>query len=63
MVAVRHLVGGTCTVTATVDGTTSTYPVSGAPDIHTVAHSTHERRGDLTVTLSPGLHAYSFTFG
>jgi cytochrome c biogenesis protein CcdA/thiol-disulfide isomerase/thioredoxin len=56
-------VGGTGTITATVGGRTKTYQVSGAPDIYTVAHSASEKSGVLKVTLSPGLQAYSFTFG
>ena len=58
-------VGGTGTITATVDGKSTTYTVSGAPNIYTLVN-----RGDappqqdtLKVTLSPGLSAYSFTFG
>ena len=56
-------VGGTGTVTATVDGQTTTYAVSGAPNIYTVLHHTTEERGILKLTLTPGLSAYSFTFG
>jgi cytochrome c biogenesis protein CcdA/thiol-disulfide isomerase/thioredoxin len=56
-------VGGTGTITATVDGKTTTYPVSGAPDIYTVLHRTSQDQGTLKLTLSPGLSAYSFTFG
>lgn len=56
-------VGGTGTVTATFDGKTTTYPVSGAPDIYTVVSGTTARSGTLTLTFSPGLSAYSFTFG
>jgi cytochrome c biogenesis protein CcdA/thiol-disulfide isomerase/thioredoxin len=56
-------VGGTGTVTATVDGRTTTYAVSGAPDIHPVLSRQDPEAGTLTVTLSPGLSAYSFTFG
>ena len=56
-------VGGTGTLTATVDGKTTTYPVSGAPNIYPLRHSTTQGSGILKVTLSPGLSAYSFTFG
>jgi cytochrome c biogenesis protein CcdA/thiol-disulfide isomerase/thioredoxin len=56
-------VGGTGTITATVNGTTKTYRVSGAPDIYTVASLAKPGSGTLRVTLSPGLNAYSFTFG
>jgi hypothetical protein len=56
-------VGGTGTITATVDGKTTSYPVSGAPDIYALVSVPSPERGSLTVSLSPGLSAYSFTFG
>jgi thiol-disulfide isomerase/thioredoxin len=56
-------VGGTGTITATVGGKTTTYKVSGAPDIYTVVSEPSLVHGLLKVKLSPGLQAYSFTFG
>jgi thiol-disulfide isomerase/thioredoxin len=56
-------VSGTGTITATVDGKTSTYHVSGAPNIYTLLDRKTPKRGTLHVSLSPGLSAYSFTFG
>ena len=56
-------VGGTGTITATADGKTKTYQVSGAPNICTLLDRDTQERGRLQVTLSPGLKAYSFTFG
>jgi cytochrome c biogenesis protein CcdA/thiol-disulfide isomerase/thioredoxin len=56
-------VGGTGTVTATLNGQTTTYAVSGAPNIYTLVQGPTEQTGVLKVTLSPGLSAYSFTFG
>ncbi len=56
-------VGGTGTITATVDGRTTTYRVSGAPNIYTVVSGSTSKQRILDVTLSPGLKAYSFTFG
>jgi hypothetical protein len=56
-------VGGTGTVTATVNGRTTTYPISGAPDIYTVVSHSSPERGTVTISLSAGLAAYSFTFG
>jgi cytochrome c biogenesis protein CcdA/thiol-disulfide isomerase/thioredoxin len=56
-------VGGSGTITATVDGKTTSYPVSGAPDIYTLFSASSPQTGLLTITLSPGLNAYSFTFG
>jgi cytochrome c biogenesis protein CcdA/thiol-disulfide isomerase/thioredoxin len=56
-------VGGTGTITATVGGQSRSYRVSGAPDIYPVVHLASPARSLLQVTLSPGLQAYSFTFG
>ncbi len=56
-------VGGTGTVTATVNGKTTTYRVSGAPDIYTVVSVPRQETATITLTFSPGLSAYSFTFG
>jgi cytochrome c biogenesis protein CcdA/thiol-disulfide isomerase/thioredoxin len=56
-------VGGTGTVTATVDGKTTAYPVSGPPDIYTLFDKKAEERSLLKISLSPGLSVYSFTFG
>ena len=56
-------VGGTGTITATVNGKSATYRVSGAPDIYTLVHRGSPEQAVLKVTLSAGLSAYSFTFG
>jgi cytochrome c biogenesis protein CcdA/thiol-disulfide isomerase/thioredoxin len=56
-------VGGTGTLTVTADGKTEVIRVSGAPDIYTVATQQSARSGTVTIKLSPGLAAYSFTFG
>jgi cytochrome c biogenesis protein CcdA/peroxiredoxin len=56
-------VGGTGTLTVTADGTTKVIHVSGAPDIYTVATKQPAQDGTVSIALSPGLAAYSFTFG
>jgi cytochrome c biogenesis protein CcdA/thiol-disulfide isomerase/thioredoxin len=56
-------VGGTGTLTVSADGTSKVIRVSGAPDIYTVATEQSARDGTVTIRLSPGLQAYSFTFG
>ncbi|MFI5613318.1 cytochrome c biogenesis protein CcdA [Amycolatopsis sp. NPDC051903] len=56
-------VGGSGTVTATAGGVTRTFPVSGPPDIHAVVQTPTPEQGTVTLKLSPGLQAYSFTFG
>jgi cytochrome c biogenesis protein CcdA/thiol-disulfide isomerase/thioredoxin len=56
-------VGGTGTLTVSAGGTSQVIRVSGAPDIYTVATEQPARDGTVTIRLSPGLQAYSFTFG
>jgi cytochrome c biogenesis protein CcdA/thiol-disulfide isomerase/thioredoxin len=56
-------VGGTGTLTVAAGGTSKVIRVSGAPDIYTVATEQPAKDGTVTVKLSPGLTAYSFTFG
>jgi cytochrome c biogenesis protein CcdA/thiol-disulfide isomerase/thioredoxin len=56
-------VGGTGTLTVTAGGTSKVIPISGAPDIYTVAARQPAQDGTVTIGLSPGLAAYSVTFG
>jgi cytochrome c biogenesis protein CcdA/thiol-disulfide isomerase/thioredoxin len=56
-------VGGTGTLTVSAGGTSKVIRVSGAPDIYTVATEQLAGDGTVTIRLSPGLQAYSFTFG
>ena len=56
-------VGGTGTLTVSSGGKSKVIRVSGAPDIYTVATEQPARDGTVTIRLSPGLQAYSFTFG
>jgi len=56
-------VGGTGTLTVTAGGTSKVIRVSGAPDIYTVATEQPATSGTVTIGLSPGLQAYSLTFG
>jgi cytochrome c biogenesis protein CcdA/thiol-disulfide isomerase/thioredoxin len=56
-------VGGTGTLTVTVDGVTTRYRVSGVPNIYRILRRDQQESGVLQVNLSPGLSAYSFTFG
>src|SRR6185437_1011729 len=55
--------GGTGTLTVSSGGTTKVIRVSGAPNIYTVAAGQPAKDGTVTIRLSPGLQAYSFTFG
>ena len=56
-------VGGTGTLTVSSGGKSVTMRVSGAPDIYPVATENPAKNGTVTIGLSPGLQAYSFTFG
>jgi hypothetical protein len=59
-------VGGTGTLTVSCGGSSTVIGVSGAPDSYPVAaeHPAQPvRSGTVTIKLSPGLQAYSFTFG
>jgi len=56
-------VGGTGTLTVSAGGASKVIPVSGAPDIYTVASHSSASSGTVTIRLSAGLAAYSFTFG
>jgi hypothetical protein len=56
-------VGGTGTLTVSTGGTTKVISVSGAPDIYPVATEQPAQNATVTIRLTPGLAAYSFTFG
>ncbi|QKT07108.1 redoxin domain-containing protein [Gordonia sp. X0973] len=56
-------VGGSGTLTTDDDGRTRTIPVSGPPDIRTVASHPDSHDGVVGIAVSPGLSIYSFTFG
>ncbi|MCW2495893.1 MAG: Redoxin domain protein [Jatrophihabitans sp.] len=56
-------VGGSGTVTATVNGKATTFTIGGAPNIYTVVSLKAVGTGTVTLSFSPGLAAYSFTFG
>jgi len=54
---------GTGTLRVTDDTGTREIEVSGEPNIYDLVNRMDAARGLLTVELSPGLEAYSFTFG
>jgi hypothetical protein len=56
-------VGGSGTLTVSAGGQSKVIRVSGAPDIYTVTTQQPASDGTVTIRLSPGLQAYSFTFG
>jgi putative NADH-flavin reductase len=56
-------VGGAGTLTVSSGGTTKVIRVSGAPDIYTVTTQHPAGDGTVAIRLSPGLTAFSFTFG
>ena len=60
------VLGGTGTVTYTLQGgVTQTVQVSGTPNAYQLVSSGAASDGQrvLEVTVSPGVQAYSFTFG
>jgi cytochrome c biogenesis protein CcdA/thiol-disulfide isomerase/thioredoxin len=58
------VLGGHGTVRVSIDGTpTTTVRVSGYPDLYTLLAGTSSTVGTMTLRLSPGVHAYDFTFG
>ena len=57
------VVGGTGTVTVTHDGTTTAIAVSGPPNTKQLVAGDQDGAGDLRVSLSKGLQAYSLTYG
>lgn len=61
---VRMVLGGTGTVTVKVDGKTQVIRVSGTPNSYSIIPKGDTiSKGTLEVTVSPGVEAYSFTFG
>src|SRR5689334_8033531 len=56
-------VGGHGTLTISADCTSIFFNDTAAPEIYTVATEHPAQAGTVTIKLSPGLAAYSFTFG
>ena len=58
------VLGGTGTVDVAVNGTSiGSLKVSGTPRLYNVVHHWTGTRAMLTLTVSPGVQAYDFTFG
>jgi len=58
------VLGGSGTVSTVSDGVTTTVRVAGPPTLYTVVTGANgDRRSTLTLTASPGVQAYDFTFG
>jgi thiol-disulfide isomerase/thioredoxin len=58
------VLGGTGTVSVSVDGHhVRTVAVSGLPDLYTLATFPKFTSGELSLSVSPGVMAYDFTFG
>ena len=56
------VIGGSGTVTTTINGKATTIPITGVPRLYTLYSGTDER-ALLTLTATPGVQAYDFTFG
>jgi hypothetical protein len=58
------VIGGTGSVTVQVNGkTTLVQPVTGVPKLYTLASSASGSRATMTLSATPGVQAYDFTFG
>jgi hypothetical protein len=60
---VYMVVGGIGTVTVQRGGRTTTFRVSGPPNMRALVTDDHDGAGSLEVSLSTGLQAFSFTYG
>ncbi len=56
-------IGGTGTITATLNGKPTTYRIGGAPNIYTLVSTNTAHQGIVRIRVSSGLMVYSFTFG
>ena len=62
--AVYLVLGGSGTVRVSVNGrSTQTVTVGGEPRLYQLVGSSHVQQGLLSLSLSPGVQAYDFTFG
>jgi hypothetical protein len=58
------VMSGSGTVTVAVNGTTtSTIAVTGVPKLYTLAKGSSDLPAILTLSATPGVQAYDFTFG
>jgi len=58
------VIGGSGSVTVRINGTvTSTQAVDGVPKLYTLLGNASGQRGLMTLTATPGVQAYDFTFG
>lgn len=57
------VVGGSGTVTVPHDGKITPITISGPPNMHQILANDTARPGRIEVSLSPGLQAFSFTYG
>jgi cytochrome c biogenesis protein CcdA/thiol-disulfide isomerase/thioredoxin len=58
------VMGGSGTVQVAVNGKpTETIHVGGVPKLYTLFHTSFTTRANLTLSASPGVEAYDFTFG
>jgi cytochrome c biogenesis protein CcdA/thiol-disulfide isomerase/thioredoxin len=60
---VRMVLSGSGTVTYLLDGVKKTVKVSGTPRSYELLKTASDKTGTLNVTVSPGVTAFSFTFG
>jgi cytochrome c biogenesis protein CcdA/thiol-disulfide isomerase/thioredoxin len=61
--AIYLVIGGEGAVTVTVDGRSHIVPVSGVPRLYTLNQTSKSGRHLMTLSATPGIQAYDFTFG
>ena len=57
------MLGGSGILKVSVDGATKTVAVTGVPRLYTLFHAGVLTDATLTLSASPGLQVYDFTFG
>ena len=60
---IRIVLGGTGTISYTVNGQTKTFQVSGDPRSYPILTTGSNETGTLNMTVGAGVTAYSYTFG
>ena len=61
--SVYLVLGGSGTVTTEIGGVSSSFAVAGPPRLYTLSSGRGDSRTILTLTATPGVAAYDFTFG
>ena len=60
---VRMVLSGEGMITVTINGKSTQVPVSGTPNSYEILKNATDSSGTIDVSVTPGVAAYSFTFG